>query len=193
MKLATHLVKRLHLLSLALLLSSTMMAQTAPAKLATPTIAAPDSGAVLLFNGWYLPRYQPTGAEADTTGALLSLFIKQRRAGYAFVIPFMTGMFLAVPISTNHGGYTQTAEKAISPPLGIPILAATIAGFIVHATAFNKGHLLAVDRAYAAGEPIPAKYRRRLKPQHFTEAAALREALFQQIRREQRLQPNPAK
>lgn len=180
--------KNLYLLLALLLFSSPLFAQTTPTKLTPPTVA-PDSGAVLLFNGWYLPIYKPAGAEADTTGALLALFIKQRRAGYAFVIPFFTGMFLAVPLSTNHGGYTQTAEKAISPPLGIPILAATVVGFIIHSTAYNKGHLLAVDQAYAAGKPIPAKYRRRLKQHHFVEAAALREALFQQMRREQRLQP----
>lgn len=173
-------------LVLVLVLSSTTLIAQKISSIPRPT-APVDSGAVLLFNGWYLPSYKPVGAEADTTGALLSLFRKRRYAGYAYTIPFMVGMFLAVPISsTNAYGQTTTADEAIAPPLGIPILVATVVGFIVHATSYNKAHLLTVDQAYAAGQPIPAKYRRRLAPQHFTEAAFLREALFQQMQRENR-------
>ena len=76
-------------------------------------------------------------------------------------------------------------QEAISPPIGSVILAATVAGFIVHATKFNKSHLIALDRAYAAGQPIPARYRRLLNGQHFAEAALLREGLAQQMAREQ--------
>ncbi|MEJ7663995.1 MAG: hypothetical protein WKG07_32920 [Hymenobacter sp.] len=65
------------------------------------------------------------------------------------------------------------------------MLAGTMVGFIVHANRFNKSHLLAVDRAYAAGQPIPARYRRLLNDRHFAEAALLREALAQQMAREQ--------
>ena len=58
----------------------------------------------------------------------------------------------------------------------------------MHATKFNKGHLVAVDKAYAAGQPIPAKYRRQLNDTHFAEAAFLREALRQQMEREKQRQ-----
>ncbi|HEX8426499.1 hypothetical protein [Hymenobacter sp.] len=148
--------------------------------------AAVDSGAVLVFNGWYLPRYQPKGAEADTTGALLALFRKRRRAGLVYTLPFIAGMSLALPISTSdaYGRTTTVAEEAISPPLGIAVLSATGVGFIVHATSFNKAHLVAVDRAYAAGKPIPTKYRRKLNAQHFADAAYVREALRQQMERD---------
>ncbi|MGY2134163.1 hypothetical protein ACW9KT_18165 [Hymenobacter sp. HD11105] len=165
------------LLLVVLLYSTALHAQTITH---LPSSATSEQGGAMQVNGWHLPAYQPNGSEADTTGALLALFLKQRRAGYAFVIPLITGMFLAIPISTDHGSYTQTAEKAISPPIGIPVIAATVVGFIVHSTSYNKAHLLAIDQAYLAEKPIPAKYRRRLRPQHFNEAACMREAFFQQ-------------
>ncbi|WP_324672737.1 hypothetical protein [Hymenobacter sp. GOD-10R] len=183
------------LLLVLVLFGTTLLAQSTNASLpAAPPTASADSGAVLLFNGWYLPRYQPKAAEADTTGALLSMFRRRRVAGYAFTIPFIVGMSLALPISsTDSYGRTTVASEAISPPLGIAVLAGTFAGFIVHANTYNKKHLLAVDHAYAAGKPIPAKYRRGLKQQHFAEAAYLREALRQQMQREQLQTSNTSK
>jgi hypothetical protein len=154
---------------------------TAPA-----TAASADSGAVLLFNGWYLPHYAPKAAEADSTGALLSLFRKRRYAGWLYTLPFIAGMTLALPISTtDRYGQATVADEAISPPLGVAVLAGTVVGFITHASKFNKAHLVAVDKAYAAGQPIPAKYRSQLNASHFNEAAYLREALRQQMEREQ--------
>lgn len=153
-----------------------------------PGAAAADSGAVLVFNNWYLPRYQPGArAGADTTGALLSLFRKRRYAGFLYAVPLIAGMSLTFRLaSTDQYGRQQVTDKAISPPLGIAVLAGTAVGFIVHATKFNKSHLVAVDRAYAAGTPIPARYRRLLRERHFAEAAVLREAIAQQRAREQR-------
>lgn len=157
-----------------------------PATTAPPVAAASDSGAVLLFNGWYLPRYAPSATEADTTGALLSLFRKRRYAGWLYTLPFIAGMTLALPISTtDRYGQTSVAEEAISPPIGVALLGGTLVGFITHASKFNKAHLVAVDKAYAAGQPIPAKYRSQLNASHFQEAAYLREALRQQMEREQ--------
>ncbi|OON66876.1 hypothetical protein B0919_21185 [Hymenobacter sp. CRA2] len=144
-----------------------------------------DTGAVLVYNGWYLPSYRPKGTEADTTGALVSLFRKRRTAGWLFTLPFMAGMCLALPISTtDRYGQTQVAEEAISPPLGVAVLAGTVTGFVLHASKYNKSHLQRVSQEYAAGKPIPAKYRRNLNAQHFAEAAYLREALRQQKARE---------
>ncbi|MBO3271467.1 hypothetical protein [Hymenobacter defluvii] len=175
-------------LGLAVLLAGTLQAQSITPAAPLPRHQPPaDSGAVLLFNGWYLPRYQPAGAEADTTGALLSMFRRQRRGGFVYTIPFIVGMSLSLPISTTDSyGQQVTAEKAIAPPLGVPILAGTIVGFILHANAYNKKHLLTVDQAYVAGQPIPSKYRRRLKPVHFQEAAQMRLLLREQMEYEQR-------
>ena len=149
--------------------------------------AAADSGAVLVFNNWYLPSYRASATSgADTTGALLSLFRKRRYAGYLFTIPAIVGFSLALPISTtDQYGRQHVASEAISPPLGIAVLAGTLVGFIVHANTFNKSHLIAVDRAYAAGTPIPARYRRLLNERHFAEAAVLREGIRQQQARQQ--------
>jgi hypothetical protein len=178
----------LGLLSL-LLLSTSLFAQTlSPDSVPGPPpapVAAVDTGAVLLFNGWYLPAYKPAGAAADTTGALLSLFRKRRYAGWLFAAPFIVGMSVALPLATTDAsGQQKVASEAISPPIGSLILAGTVVGFIMHATKFNKGHLMAVDKAYAAGQPIPAKYRSQLNASHFAEAAYLREALAQQRARE---------
>ncbi|AWM34724.1 hypothetical protein DDQ68_19260 [Hymenobacter nivis] len=178
------------LLALLLLSGPAAFAQSGPpsalAQGPTPTAAPADSGAVLVLNNWYLPRYQATATSgADTTGALLSLFRKRRAAGYLFLVPYVVGASLALPISsTDAYGQQHVASEAISPPLGIAILAATVAGFVAHANKFNKHHLLAVDRAYYARQPVPAKYRHLLKPQHFADAAYLREALSQQMARE---------
>lgn len=175
-----------YLFCLLLLLSSTALCAQSltPPPAASATTAVADTSAVLIFNGWYLPAYRPSSG-ADTTGALLSLFRKRRYAGWLFTIPFIAGMSLALPISsTNRYGQQQVAEEAISPPLGSAILVATIGGFIAHATKFNKGHLVAVDKAYAADQPIPVKYRRQLNASHFAEAAYLREAIAQQKARE---------
>ena len=161
----------------------------APAPLPRPEVVA-DSGAVLLFNGWYLPAYQPNGAAADTTGALLSLFRKRRYAGWVFAVPFIVGMSVALPLaSTDRYGQRQVAAEAISPPIGSAILVGTLVGFIAHAAKFNKSHLLAVDQAYAAGRPIPYKYRSQLNASHFAEAAYLREAIAQQKARERSAAP----
>lgn len=155
-----------------------------------PAIAPVDAGAVLLFNGWYLPSYRPGTAAADTTGALLSLFRKRRYAGFLFAVPFIVGTSLALPLASHDPyGQRQVAAEAISPPLGSAILLSTLVGFIAHATKFNKGHLLAVDKAYAAGQAIPRRYRSQLNASHFAEAAYLREAIAQQQAREP--QPTP--
>ncbi|TGE07629.1 hypothetical protein [Hymenobacter fodinae] len=171
------------LLGLLLLCTTSSFAQ-APALPAPPNAA--EAGAVLVFNGWYLPKFEPKGAEADTTGALLSMFRRRRTAGWLYTVPFIVGMSLALPISsTDSYGHTTVAEEAISPPLGTVILGGTVVRFILHASMLNKAHLRAVDVAYAAGTPIPAKYRRRLNAAHFAEAAYIREALRQQMAREQ--------
>ncbi|NML63661.1 hypothetical protein HHL22_00405 [Hymenobacter sp. RP-2-7] len=170
---------------LALLLSLPLAAQT-PAL--PPLGAAPaDSGAVLVFNNWYLPRYEPSARSgADTTGALLSLFRKRRYAGFLYTIPFIVGISLALPLSTtDQYGQRHVASEAISPPLGSAILVGTLVGFVVHANRFNKSHLLALDRAYATGTPLPARYRNLLSERHFAEAALLRQAIAQQRAREQ--------
>lgn len=168
-----------------LLCTTSVIAQTNP----VPAPAAPavsEAGAVLIANGWYLPRFEPKGTEADTTGALLAMFRRRRTAGWLYTVPFIVGMSLALPVSsTDSYGQTTVAEEAISPPLGATIIGGTVVGFILHATMLNKAHLRAVDLAYAAGTPIPAKYRRRLNANHFAEAAYLREALRQQMAREQ--------
>jgi hypothetical protein len=183
-------------LLLPLLLASTVLFAQAPVQgpapaLPAPTAAvAPDTGAVLLFNGWYLPAYQAGTPAADTTGALLSLFRKRRYAGWLFAAPFIVGMSVALPLaSTDRYGQRQVASEAISPPIGSAILLGTVVGFVAHATKFNKGHLLAVDKAYAAGRPIPRKYRSQLNSSHFAEAAYLREAIAQQKAREQAMGP----
>ena len=152
------------MLPLFLLNSSTAVAQT-PAVTGPPAMATPrpnvlptDTGAVLLFNGWYLPTYRAGSSAADTTGALLSLFRKRRYAGFLFAVPFILGASLALPIASTAANGTRTvASEAISPPLGSAILLGTVVGFIAHATKFNKAHLVAVDGAYAAGRPIPRK------------------------------------
>lgn len=177
-------------LLLALMLAAGSLAAQPGAPVApapAPTRAASaDSGAVLVFNDWYLPRYQATATSgADTTGALLSLFRKRRYAGFLYSIPFIVGVSLALPLSsTDQYGQQHVASEAISPPLGATILGATLVGFIAHANKFNKAHLIAVDQAYAAGQRVPAKYRGQLNASHFAEAAYLREALAQQMARE---------
>ena len=184
------------MLPLFLLSSSVAMAQT-PAVTGPPAMATPrpnvlpaDIGAVLLFNGWYLPAYRAGSSAADTTGALLSLFRKRRYAGFLFAVPFILGATLALPIaSTDANGTRTVASEAISPPLGSAILLGTMVGFIAHATKFNKAHLVAVDGAYAAGRPIPRKYRSQLNASHFAEAAYLREAIAQQKARERSAAP----
>ena len=184
------------MLPLFLLSSSTAIAQT-PAVTGPPATPAPrpnvppaDTGAVLLFNGWYLPAYRAGSPAADTTGALLSLFRKRRYAGFLFAVPFILGVTLALPIaSTDANGTRTVASEAISPPLGSAILLGTVVGFIAHATKFNKAHLVAVDGTYAAGRPIPRKYRSQLNASHFAEAAYLREAIAQQKARERSAAP----
>ena len=180
------MVKPLTLLVGLLLLGSTLRAQTTPA----PSLPAPrllaqaDSGAVLVGNGWYLPRYAP-GTGADTTAALFAMFHRHRAAGWLFTIPYFAGMVLTLPLShTDRAGNTVVADKAIAPPLGIPILAGTVVGFIAHANKFNKKHLRAVSQGYMLGQPVPVRYRQLLTPRNFEEAAYVREAMRQQLERD---------
>lgn len=163
-----------------------------PAPMAAPaaTAANPDAGAVLVFNDWYLPAYSATAGVSDTTGALLSLFRKRRYAGFLYTVPLMIGLSLALPIaSKDQYGNKTVAAEAISPPIGTVVLLGTVAAFIVHANKFNKAHLVALDKSYAAGQPLPRKYRSQLNANHFAEAAFLREALAQQMAREQLAAP----
>ena len=176
--------KLITLLGALLLLSPTLRAQTTQAPPAPQLVARADSGAVLIGNGWYLPRYAP-GAGADTTGALFAMFHRHRTAGWLFVIPYSVGMVLTFPLSnTNRAGVTTVADKAIAPPLGIPILAGTVVGFIAHANKFNKKHLRTVSQNYMLGQPVPPRYRQLLTPRNFEEAAYVREAMRQQLERE---------
>ena len=189
-----------HCLLPVLLLSSLALCAQAPGAGVSPVgpalpaaipPPAADSGAVLLFNGWYLPGYQPGAPAADTTGALLSLFRKRRYAGFLFAAPLIVGLSLALPLSSrDQYGQQQVASEAISPPVGSAILLGTVVGFIMHATRFNKSHLLAVDKAYATGQHVPRKYRSQLNATHFAEAAYLREAIAQQRARERLIAPS---
>ena len=173
-----------------LLLGSLSASAQVPVPAAPPAASPAEAGAVLVFNGWYLPPYAATAGAADTTGALLSLFRKRRYAGFLYAAPLIAGLSLALPISSrDQYGYKTVADKAISPPIGTVVLLGTVVAFIVHATKFNKAHLVAVDATYAAGRPIPRKYRSQLNASHFAEAAFLREALAQQMAREQGTAP----
>ena len=114
------------LLPLLLLSSSDLHAQapaalTPAAQSAAKSLMAADTGAVLLFNGWYLPSYRPGTPAADTTGALLSLFRKRRYAGLLFTAPFIVSMSVALPIASKDANGSRTvAAEAISPPLARP-------------------------------------------------------------------------
>lgn len=159
-------------------------ATPSPAAAPAPT-ANPDAGAVLVFNGWYLPAYAAKAGASDTTGALLSLFRTRRYAGFLYAVPLIVGLSLALPIaSRDQYGNRTVAAEAISPPIGTAVLLGTVVGFIAHASKFNKARLVAVDKAYATGQPIPRKYRSQFNANHFAEAAFLREALAQQMARE---------
>ena len=166
--------------------AASAQAQDAPPPSPPTAIAPPDSQAVLVYNGWYLPPYQAGGPAADTAGALVFLFRHRRYAGFLYAVPFGLGMSLALPIaSTDQYGRQHVASEAISPPLGSLIVAGTVVGFILHASKFNKKHLVAVDKAYAAGQPIPRKYSSQLSASHFAEAALLRKSIHQQMVRDQ--------
>ena len=86
--------------------------------------------------------------------------------------------------STDRYGQRQVSAEAISPPLGAAILGATVRGFRQAHHQFNQAHWVAVAQVYAAGQPIPARYRSQLNANHFAETAYLREALAQQKARE---------
>lgn len=160
------------------------------AAVATARAPAADSGAVLVYGNWYLPAYRRNSGAADTTGALLSLFRKRRYAGFLFAAPLIVGFSLALPIaSTNAAGQRTVAAEAISPPLGTAVLLGTVAAFVLHANKFSKARLVTTDKAYALGQPLPRKYRSQLNASHFAEALLLREALAQQMAREQQAVP----
>ena len=120
------------LLSRADLHAQAPAAPTPAAQSAAKPPMTADTGAVLLFNDWYLPSYRPGTPAADTTGALLSLFRTRRYAGLLFTAPFIVSMSMALPIASKDANDSRTvAAEAISSPLGSAILAATVVGFIV--------------------------------------------------------------
>ncbi|MBC7448078.1 MAG: hypothetical protein H7330_08470 [Hymenobacteraceae bacterium] len=157
---------------------------------------APDSGAVLIPNGWYLPRYDSTPGVADTTGALLALFRRKRVNGWLFGAPWITGVLLALPIAErDQFGNTVSRSEAIAPGLGFPLMVGAIAGLIVHTSGYRKSRLQLLDRAYATGTLLPARYRHKLKEDDFAEAAILRWMVRLQQERDRRrplLAPPPA-
>ena len=107
-------MRHFYCLLLPLLLVSTALFAQVPA-IAPPTPPTPptaDTDAVLLFNGWYLPTYQPGKPTADTTGALLSLFRKRRYAGPLFAVPFIVDISLPLLLSsTDRYGLRQVTNK----------------------------------------------------------------------------------
>lgn len=104
-----------------LYLSLPLMSQ--PTTSPPPLGAAPVSaGVVLVLTTWCLPRHQAS----TTTGALLSLFREQRYVGILYAVPLIAGMSLTLRLSnTEQNGWQQVADKAISLPLGIAVVAGT--------------------------------------------------------------------
>ncbi|MCC3157981.1 hypothetical protein LJ737_12085 [Hymenobacter sp. 15J16-1T3B] len=178
--------KRLLLGGALAALATPGLAQTAP------LAAAPDSIPTMIGR-WYLPHYQSSATVADSTGALLSLYVRKRSSAWLYLLGLPVGAAALQPNESSTGSVTtKTPPEGWRIALGIPLVAASAGGYIARLATYSKTGLQQVQRDYESGKPVPARLRRRLKPKDFANAAAIRVSIVQQMQYQQALQAQKA-
>lgn len=176
------MIKRLLVASALALLAIPVLGQNiAPAPIASHS-TAPDS-IPTKFGKWYLSHYEPSATVADTTGALVCLFAKKRSNTWWWLPAAPLGL-----------AFVQPGEEAVNgiktrdiPPdswqyaVGIPLMIGGISGIVVRLSTYSRDNLQQIQRNYESGKPIPAKWRRKLKPVYFANAAIMRVTIMQQL------------
>ena len=175
------MIKRLLIIGSLALATSPLFAQSAPAPIA-PQSTVPDS-IPTTFGKWYLPAYETSTTVADTTGALVCLFATKRNNTWWWLPIAPVGLAFIQPGERSVNGI-KTGEI---PPdswqyvVGIPLIAGGLGGMVFRLSTYSREALRQVQLDYQAGKPIPAKWRRKLKPLHFANAAIMRVTIMQQL------------
>lgn len=176
-------VRTLFLLVLAAL-SATAQAQTTTAPISSlPTV--PDS-IPKTFGRWYLPHYEQSSTVADTTGALVALFVRKRTNTWWYLPVFGLGIAMIQPGESRTNGVKtgSIAPDSWQYAVGIPLMIGGVAPIIGRLSTFSRSRLRTIQQEYEAGKPIPASLRRKLKPRYFASAAIMRVAIVQQLQME---------
>jgi hypothetical protein len=164
--------------------SAKAQSQTAPAPISSlPTV--PDS-IPKTFGRWYLPHYEQNATVADTTGALVALFVRKRTNTWWYLPVFGLGIALIQPgeRSTNGVRTGSIAPETWQYAVGIPLMIGGVAPIVGRLSTYSRSRLRTIQQEYEAGKPIPASLRRKLKPRYFASAAIMRVAIVQQLQME---------
>ena len=131
---------------------------------------------------WYIPHYQSSTSVADTAAALVSLFVHKRLNGWWYLPAVPVGLAALQPTKT----YINDRLVDTDPPpawqvaIGVPLMVGGAGAIVLRYTTYSRRRLNAITHAYEAGQPIPAKFRRKLRPKHFVEAGMMRVSIVQQ-------------
>lgn len=173
--------KRLLFTGALVLLASSLRAQTAPAPIA-PQSTVPDS-IPTTFGKWYLPAYETSATVADTTGAMVCLFATKRNNTWWWLPIAPLGLAMIQPGERSVNGIKtgEIAPDTWQYAIGIPLIVGGLGGMVFRLGTYSREALRQVQLDYQAGKPIPAKWRRKLKPVHFANAAIMRVTITQQL------------
>lgn len=173
----------LRLLSAALLTCGvyTASAQSTPVPLGPAAIMVPDT-LPKHIGRWYIPHYQSSATVADTAAALVSLFQYKRLNAWWYLPIVPVGVAMLQPTKTyvNDRLYDTTPAPAWQWAVGVPAVVGGAGAIVLRYTTYTRRRLNTITRAYEAGQPIPAKLRRKLRAKHFVQAGMMRVAIAQQ-------------
>lgn len=175
------------IITLGLLLNGCSYAAQAQSSAAPAVSPATPDSVPTTFGKWYLPAYQPNPSVADTAGALVSLYSRKR-----------SNTWWWLPVSPLGLSFLQSGTQYVNgiktkdlPPdswqyaVGVPLLIGGVTAIVVRLSTYSRTDLAQVVRAYQAGQPIPAKLRRKLRPVYFANAAIMRVTIEQQLQLQQ--------
>ncbi|WP_157530637.1 hypothetical protein [Hymenobacter norwichensis] len=173
--------KRLLFMGALAAFASPAFAQSVQAPIA-PQATIPDS-IPTTFGKWYLARYEPSATVADTAGALVSLYATKRNNTWWWL-----------PVAPLGLAFIQPGEESINgvktrdiPPdswqyvVGVPMMIGGVSAMVVRLSTYSRDNLRQIQHDYEVGKPIPAKLRRKLKPEYFASAAVMRVTIMQQL------------
>ncbi|UYZ57665.1 hypothetical protein [Hymenobacter latericus] len=117
-------------------------------------------------------------SRTDTLEALSAMFTMKRRGGHLPLTLAMPGVALMSTKQREYdvysGSWVETAPSGGAVAAGVLLMGGGLAYLLVRNSTYNLGTLQQLQINYDAGQPLPERYRRELRPRHFAKAAKWR-------------------